>query len=269
MNPLFLDLGFIKIYWYSLLIFIALLLGIELAIRESVKHKISKDYMINLFFWMFPIALIGARLYFVLFHIDYYSQNLIEIFYVWEGGLAIHGGIIAGLIWLVFYSKRYHAPILRQMDIIAVSLFLGQAIGRWGNFMNQEAYGPMTSLSFLKSIHLPNFIIEGMYINGTYYQPTFLYESLWCLVGFIIILVIRKWKKLNVGTLSSFYLIWYGIGRFMIEGLRTDSLMFFGIKQAQIVSIIFVISGIVLAIITHTRWVSKYHDKEACDEVRI
>ena len=262
MNPILLDLGFIKIYWYSFFIFIALLVGIELCLHEAKKHNISKDYLINMFFWMFPIVLIGARLYFVLFHLDYYSQNPIEIFYVWEGGLAIHGGMIAGFIWVVYYSRKHNVPIIKEMDMIAVSLLLGQAIGRWGNFMNQEAYGPATTLSFLQEFHLPQFIIDGMNIDGVYYQPTFLYESIWCFLGFIIILCIRKYKKLNVGTLSSFYLGWYGSERFIVEGLRMDSLMFFGFRQAQIISIIFILLGICLYVYTHTKMKIKYYESE-------
>ena len=129
-----------------------------------------------------------------------------------------------------------------------VALILGQAIGRWGNFMNGEAYGPVTSLSFLERIHLPQFIIDGMLIGGNYHHPTFLYESIWCLIGFIILLLLKRKKKLKIGTLTSFYLIWYGIERFFVEGLRTDSLMLGPIKIAQIMSILFVLSGIVVAI---------------------
>jgi phosphatidylglycerol:prolipoprotein diacylglycerol transferase len=132
------------------------------------------------------------------------------------------------------------------MDIIVVSLILGQILGRWGNFMNSEAYGPETTQLFLKSLHIPTFIINGMYINGTYYHPTFLYESLWNLIGLIIMLIIRHNKHNRLGFLSSFYLIWYGIGRFFIESLRTDSLMFFNLKIAQMISIIMIIIGIIL-----------------------
>ena len=194
MNPIFLDLGIVQIYWYSILIFIALLVGGALALREAKKFDLSEDFMINMFFYLIPIALIGARLYFVLFHFDYYKANPMDIFKVWEGGLAIHGALIAGLLWIIFYTHKHHIPTVRVLDILVVSLLLGQAIDRWGNFLNGEAYGPETTLSFLESLHLPQFIIDGMHIGGTYYQPTFLYESLWCLIGFIIILLFRKRK---------------------------------------------------------------------------
>lgn len=243
MNPIFLDLGIVQIYWYSILIFIALLVGGALALREAKKFDLSEDFMINMFFYLIPIALIGARLYFVLFHFDYYKANPMDIFKVWEGGLAIHGALIAGLLWIIFYTHKHHIPTVRVLDILVVSLLLGQAIGRWGNFLNGEAYGPETTLSFLESLHLPQFIIDGMHIGGIYYQPTFLYESLWCLIGFIIILLFRKRKYCKNGDMVAFYLVWYGIGRFVIEGLRTDSLMLGSFKVAQIVSIIMVIIG--------------------------
>ena len=248
MDAIFLDLGIIQIYWYSVFIFIALLVGGTLALKEAKKFQIPEDFMINMFFYLLPIAIIGARLYFVLFHLDYYSNNLSDIFKIWEGGLAIHGGVIAGLIWILFYTKKHGVSTIKILDIAVVSLLLGQAIGRWGNFLNGEAYGPATTLSFLESLHLPQFIIDGMNINGVYHQPTFLYESIWCLIGFIIILFIRRNQYCKNGTLVAFYLIWYGTGRFFIEGLRTDSLMLGSFKIAQIVSLIMILIGIIIVI---------------------
>lgn len=246
MNAILLDLGFIQIYWYSFILFIAMLVAGFLALKESKKWNIPEDLMINLFFWIIPISLIGARLYFVAFHLDYYSEHLIEIFKVWEGGLAIHGGILAGLLFILFYSKKYKMNTKRLLDIIVVSLLLGQAIGRWGNFFNGEAHGALTTLESLQ--WLPNFIVEGMHIDGFYYQPTFLYESIWCLLGFILFLVIRRRKYLKLGQLTSLYMIWYGIGRFVIEWFRTDSLMLGNFKIAMIVSFLLVVIGIILFI---------------------
>lgn len=246
MNNIFLDLGPIKIYWYSIILLIAFALGGFLAFREAKKNKISENFMTNYFFYLVPIVIIGARAYFVLFNLDYYTMNPIDIFKVWEGGLAIHGGIITGLIFTYFYTKKYKIRFLRLLDIGCVSLLLGQAIGRWGNFMNGEAFGPVTTLDVLHSQHIPSFIIEGMNLGGVYHMPTFYYESLWCLVGFVLILVIRKWRYLKVGNLTSFYLVWYGIGRFFIEGLRQDSLMFGSLRVAQLASIFMIVVGIVL-----------------------
>lgn len=244
MNPILLDFGFIKIYWYSLLLFIAFFIGCFLALRESKKHNIEEDFMVNLFFYTIPIAFLGARLYYVIFNWNYYSVNLVDIFKIWEGGLAIHGGILAALIFLIFYTKKYNVSFWKITDILVVSLILGQAIGRWGNFFNGEAHGAITTLEKLQSLHLPNFIIEGMHIDSNYYIPTFLYESIWDFIGFIILFLFRKRSKVSQTT--SLYLIWYGIGRFGIEAMRTDSLMLGNIRIAQLISIIMIIVGILL-----------------------
>ena len=256
MNSVMLDLGFIKIYWYSFFILMGVIVGYKLAINESQKFKIPKDYMINYFFYVLIFGLLGARAYYVIFNFAEYQNNLLDIFKVWEGGLAIHGGIIAGILVTLVYTKKYKIPFFRIADIMVISLIMGQCIGRWGNFFNGEAHGPATTLSFLQSLHLPKFIIDGMYINGTYYQPTFLYESIGCLIGFTILILIRKRKNLILGDLTSIYLIWYGIIRFFIEGLRTDSLLFFNLKAAQLVSIIMIICGILIIVLT--RCITKY-----------
>ena len=258
MDRIFLDLGFIKIYWYSLMLFIAFLLGSGIILKKAKRYNIDKDFIVDLIFYTIPISLIGARIYFVIFNFDYYGQNLLDIFKVWEGGLAIHGGIIAGLIFVYYYTKKKNENFILMIDIISISLILGQAIGRWGNFFNQEAHGGITTLNYLKSLHIPNFIIEGMYINGNYYLPTFLYESIWCLLGFIILNIIISNKNIKVGTTSAIYLIWYGMERFIVEGYRTDSLMLVSFKMAQIVSIIMIIIGIIVYIITRKE--RKYGD---------
>lgn len=262
MNPIFLDLGFVQIYWYSVLLFIAFFIGGSMALREAKKWKITEDFMINLFFYVIIFSLIGARLYYVIFNWDYYSSNLSDIFKVWEGGLAIHGGLIAALIFIIFYTKKYKVDTLRVLDILVISLILGQAIGRWGNFMNGEAHGTITTLEHLQSLHIPDFIINGMYLNGNYYQPTFLYESLWCFIGFIVLYIYRSLKYTKIGTTTSLYLIWYGIGRFFIEGMRTDSLMLGNFRMAQIVSILMIIIGIIMFIILRRGSVfnNKYND---------
>ena len=262
MSSIFLDLGFIQIYWYSFIIFIAFLIGGILAIKEAKKWKIEEEYMINLAFYLIPISLIGARLYYVLFNLDYYSNNLIDIIKVWEGGLAIHGGVIAGLIFIIFYTKKYRVSTLRLTDILVVSLIIGQAIGRWGNFFNHEAYGAMTSLDTLTKLHIPKFIIDEMFINGNYYHPTFLYESIGCLIGF------RRRKYVKVGMTTSLYLIIYGTLRVFIEGSRLDSLMLGNIKMAQLVSIVMIIVGIIMFILLKrgSIFANQYNDKENTNE---
>lgn len=250
MNNLLLDLGFIKIYWYSFLICLGAVIGAVLAVKEAKKNNISKDIMLNYFFYLIIIGIIGARLYYVLFNISSYQNNLTDIFKVWEGGLAIHGGIIAGIIFTYFYSKKYNINFFKMTDIAVVSLILAQAIGRWGNFFNQEAYGPVTTYENLRNSHIPGFIIDNMFIGGEYHQPTFFYECVWCLAGFLFMLIIRSYRKLHIGNITAFYMIWYGMGRYYIESLRADSLMLGNIKVAQLVSIISIIVGIVIILVT-------------------
>ena len=189
MNPI-IDLGIISIHWYSILLFIAILIGSNLAIKEAKKHGFEEDFMVNLLFLGVIIGILGARIYYVIFNFNYYKDNLIEIFKVWNGGLAIHGGIIAGFITIATICYKKKVNLLKILDYLVVGLVIAQAIGRWGNFFNGEAHGAITSLSYLESLHLPQFIIDGMYINGSYYTPTFLYESIWCLIGFIIMIIL-------------------------------------------------------------------------------
>ncbi len=264
MNPIFLDLGIVSIKWYAVFIFIALIVGGAYVIKESKRFGISEDDIINLAFWLIPFALVGARLYYVFFNWEYYSINKIEILEVWNGGLAIHGALLVGLLYIILYTKKKKIKTLRFLDIMVVALLIGQAIGRWGNFFNSEAYGTETTLEFLQNLHLPQFIIDGMYINGAYHQPTFLYESIWCIIGFILILIYRKYKYLKIGQLTSFYLVWYGLGRLLIEGLRTDSLMLGDFKMAQIVSILMIIIGVIMHIWAgrDSKFVNLYNEKK-------
>ena len=261
MNRVAIDLGIIKIYWYSILVLIGIIAACFIIYRESRKNNIKKEDLIDLMFYVIIFGIIGARLYYVLFNLDYYLSNPLDIIAVWNGGLAIHGGILGGLITAIIFCKKKKINLTKMLDIIVVGIIIGQAIGRWGNFFNGEAFGPVTTLAYLESIHIPKFIINGMLIDGTYHIPTFLYESLWCLLGFIIMIILRKLKNLPLGTLTSFYLIWYGIERFFVEGLRTDSLMLFSIKIAQIVSIIFIIVGIILLIYNIKKKNSYYETK--------
>lgn len=249
MDKVAIDLNFIQIYWYSIFIFLGIFLASIVIIREAKKQKLNEDFIINLIFYTVIFGLLGARLYYVLFNLDYYLSNPIEILEVWYGGLAIHGGILFGLITIILYCRKYQVPPLKLLDIAVLGLILGQAIGRWGNFFNAEAYGGITTLEHLQSLKIPEYIINGMYIDGAYRVPTFLYESVWCLTGFVALSMIRKYRYLKTGELSGMYLIWYSLGRFIIEGMRADSLMLGPIKMAQLVSIILIIVGIFLIFI--------------------
>ena len=238
------SIGNFNVYWYSVLIIIAFIIGSSIAIKYTRKTGIGEIFIIDLIFALIPISIIGARLYYVIFNFDYYRNDLLSIFKIWEGGLAIYGGIIASVVYTAYYCHKKSKPFIEVLDIFVASLILGQAIGRWGNFFNGEAYGPATTLSFLQSIHLPQFIIDGMNINGVYHQPLFLYESILCLIGFIIIMMIRKRIPIT-GVQTFFYCVWYGLGRIIIEHFRTDSLYFMNFKISQIVSLILIIIGII------------------------
>ena len=243
MNREFFSVGNITIYWYSVMILIAILTGMYIIMKEAKKEKL-KTYFDNLIFYLIIFGIIGARIYYVAFEFQSYKDDFLSIFKIWEGGLAIYGGIIAGILVIIYYAKKHKQKIIKTTDVIAPGLIIGQAIGRWGNFFNGEAHGTEVTLAFLKKLKLPNFIIKGMHINGTYYHPTFLYESIWCLLGFIIILIIRKLTKRKEGYPTYTYFIWYGIGRVFIESLRTDSLYIGNIRVSQLVSVILILIGI-------------------------
>lgn len=253
MNDVMLNLGIFQIKWYSFFIFLAMLTACLIIFKESKKKNVPDNYLTNLIFYGLIIGILGARLYYVIFNLDYYLNNPSQIFAIWNGGLAIHGGLISALIFLIIYSRKNKINILQMLDIMVVGVIIAQAIGRWGNFFNQEAYGNIISLQALKNMHLPKFIIDGMYISGFYREPTFLYESICSLTGFILLLILRATKKLKTGQLTAIYLIWYGIVRFGIETLRSDSLMLGQIKVAQLVSLLFVISGIALFIYSYKK----------------
>ncbi|MDO5569568.1 MAG: prolipoprotein diacylglyceryl transferase [bacterium] len=246
-------LGF-NIYWYSVLIIAGIIVGYYLIIKEAKRIGIDTTFVNDLVFYLVPISILGGRLYYVIFNLSAFSDNILSILYIWEGGLAIYGAVIAGALFIIYYSSKKKQDAYRILDLVVPSVILGQAIGRWGNYFNSEAYGPITTRNFLENLHLPNFIIDGMYINGHYYQPTFLYESLWCLLGFCLLLLIRYLiKKKETGVMLSFYFIWYGIGRFLIEGLREDSLYFYTFRVSQIVSVILIIIGVILIFLRKTR----------------
>ncbi|SDW45301.1 Prolipoprotein diacylglyceryl transferase [Marininema mesophilum] len=279
-NPVAVSLGPIQVHWYGIIMGTAALLGLWIAMREGRRHGLEDELFLDMMIWVIPAAIVGARLYYVLFEWDYYLQNPGDIIAVWKGGLAIHGGLIGAVISGVFFVKRKGMPFLKLADIVAPSIILGQAIGRWGNFMNQEAHGGEVSRTFLENLHLPNWLIGQMQIQGAYYHPTFLYESLWNIVGFLLLLGLRRLNPRR-GEIFFSYLMWYSMGRFFIEGLRTDSLTFEGpswlaslinglwspmkllfepgvmasgnIRVAQLMSIGLVVAGLALIIVRRSR----------------
>ena len=244
MNPIFLDLGFIQIYWYSITMLFAIIIG-SLIFYKILKNKGFNELIItNILFYAIIWGIIGARIYYVMFNLNYYLKYPIEILEIWNGGLAIHGAIIGGLLFIIFYCKKHKINILKITDSASLAIILSQAIGRWGKFFNSEAHGGITTYEKLKSGFIPEFVISGMNINGNYYIPTFYYEFLWNILGFVVLFICyKKYKKLKMGQLTGIYFMWYSFGRFFIEGMRTDSLMLGTIRVAQLVSIILFISG--------------------------
>ncbi|MCR0878813.1 prolipoprotein diacylglyceryl transferase [Staphylococcus aureus] len=246
-DPVAFNLGPLSVRWYGIIIAVGILLGYFVAQRALVKAGLHKDTLVDIIFYSALFGFIAARIYFVIFQWPYYVENPSEIIKIWHGGIAIHGGLIGGFIAGVIVCKVKNLNPFQIGDIVAPSIILAQGIGRWGNFMNHEAHGGPVSRAFLEKLHLPNFIIENMYINGQYYHPTFLYESIWDVAGFIILVNIHKHLKL--GETFFLYLTWYSIGRFFIEGLRTDSLMLTSnIRVAQLVSILLILISISLIV---------------------
>ena len=246
MSRVALDLGFVKIYWYSVFILLGILVAGLLIYRECKKQGIKGEEFTDLLFNTVIFGIIGARIYYVLFNFSYYWNNKLEILEIWHGGLAIHGGLLFGTLYVLYFCKKHKLNKLKVIDMIVVGVIIGQAIGRWGNFFNKEAFGPITTYANLKQNLIPSFIIDGMKILGVYHEPTFYYESLWNIDGFIILLMARRNKKIRIGQITGIYFLWYSIGRLYIESLRMDSLMIVGFKVAQIVSLLLIIIGLIL-----------------------
>ena len=258
MNRVAFNIFGFNVYYYSLCILLGVIVAYILITREGKKQGLTKEFTSDLIFYTLIIGILGARVYYCVFNLDYYLANPSEILKIYNGGLAIHGGVIAGLIFVYFYTKKKNVSFIKILDIVAPAVIIAQSFGRWGNFFNQEAHGGITTYQNLKNMHIPEFIINGMHIEDKYYYPTFFFESIWCLIGFIILMIARKNKNLRKGFQIGFYFIWYGIGRFFIEAFRTDSLMFFGLKIAQIVSLIGIIIGIIIIVTNRNK---KYYNE--------
>ena len=262
LNRVAFEIGPLTVYWYGVIIGTGLLLGWLLATRETKKLGLQKETFSDLLLWAIPIAIICARIYYVLFKWEYYSKNPGDIFAIWEGGIAIHGALIGGVITTAVFARKKGVSFWQLADIAAPSIILGQVIGRWGNFMNQEAHGTEVTRTFLESLYLPEFIINQMYIDGAYYHPTFLYESTWNFIGFILLLIIRKFQPKR-GELFFSYVIWYSIGRFFVEGLRTDSLMLTdSLRIAQTISLVLIGLAIFLILFRRRKGYEKFRYAE-------
>lgn len=242
MNPIAFTIFGIPVLWYGILIASGMMLGILLAKYTTGIKNISYDSFTDLLLISIPVGIIGARLYYVIFEFDQYRGNLLSMLNIREGGLAIHGGIIFGVLTAFIYSRIKGLSLIKYLDAAAPSIILAQSIGRWGNFFNQEAHGGPVSSEFIS--RFPEFIQKGMYIGGTYYHPTFLYESIWNFLVFLFLLMLIKRVRRD-GVVFFAYIGLYSLARFFIEGLRTDSLMLGPLRAAQLVSL----TGILISIV--------------------
>ena len=241
-DPVAIDVGN-GIYWYGIILAVAMLAGLYLAMKQAKRYGLEEDHVMDLVLWGIPSCIIGARIYYVLFYLDLYrsAEGALQwkrMIAIWDGGMAIYGSIIAGAIVAFFYARSKKISVPALMDVAVIGLLLGQSIGRWANFINREAFGSVTTLPWRMEL-----FIEGL--GRTSVHPTFLYESLWNLVGMLLIIfVVSKGRRFD-GENTCFYFIWYGMGRAWIEGLRTDSLYFFNltlfgnpIRVSQVLSVI-------------------------------
>lgn len=277
-NPIpnvFLDLGFVTWYKYSVMIMTGIVVAVILGMIEGKKLGITRDDIIDGVLIIVPLSIVGTRLWYVIFEWENYAWDIMKIINLTDGGLAIHGGFITAFISAYIFTKRRNISIFGTFDIMAPGFLIAQAFGRWGNFFNQEAHGGViggqagqaywdTQRAFLENkLHLPDFITNNMFLYGNeglnYYHPTFLYESVWNIFGFIFMLVLRRTKKIRQGDLLVFYLVWYSVGRYFIEAMRTDSLFIAntGIRTAQLTSILMILGGIALGVLLRVVFKSK------------
>ncbi|EII1987034.1 prolipoprotein diacylglyceryl transferase [Listeria monocytogenes] len=266
LDPVAIQIGSISVKWYGVIIASAVVIALLLALSEANKRKMDKEIIVDLLIWAIPISIISARIYYVIFEWDFYKNNLGEIVKIWHGGIAIYGALIGAVLTAIIFSRIKKISFWQLADVVAPSLIIAQAIGRWGNFMNQEAHGAETTRSFLESLHLPDFIINQMYIDGAYYQPTFLFESLWNVLGFIVLLIIRR-TKIRRGELFLGYVIWYSFGRFFIEGMRTDSLMWGDFRVSQVLSLLLIVLSIGIIIYRRMKMNPPYYMEDKFGKV--
>ena len=247
--PRTLSIGPLSAYYYGLIIAIGLILAIGYACRRSKEFGLTEDDVVDGALWVTPFAIICARIYYVAFSWEDYAANPISVLYIWEGGIAIYGGVIGAIVGMAVFSKVRKLKLLAVLDVILMVFLLGQSIGRWGNFMNREAFGAATD----------SFFRMGLFNEKTggweYYHPTFLYESLWNLIGFIVLASLCKKRKYD-GQIALCYAAWYGLGRSMIEGLRVDSLWWGPFRVSQVLAAVTCVTAVVILLWQNT----KMHD---------
>ncbi len=249
-NRVAFSIGNFSIYWYGIIIAVGLALALLYGIRECKKVGLSLDDFYNMVLICIPSAIICARIYYVIFSFDMYKDDLLSVFDIRNGGIAIYGGIIGTFLAIFIYCRIKHIKLGIPLDMLAVGLLIGQAIGRWGNFVNAEAYGAATTLPWAMTIK------SGYHLVAESVHPTFLYESLWNAAGIIVLLLFKKYKKFD-GEVFSLYMVWYGLGRMLIEGLRADSLYIGSIRVSQLLSLIILATGLILIIINRLKLKNK------------
>ena len=246
-GPILFEIGPITIRWYGLLIASAVLIGLTLSQYLAKWRGVNPDLLGDLAIWLVLGAIPGARLYYVIFQWSEYARHPEDIIAIWKGGIAIHGAILGGIIATIVFSLVQKVSVWQLLDLVVPSLALGQAIGRWGNFFNSEAFGNPTNLPW--KLFIPPSSRPPEYLAVEFFHPTFLYESLWNLLVFALLIYLFFWglrhrDRLKIGTLTLVYCIAYSLGRFWIEGLRTDSLMLGPLKMAQFTSLVLIVLGI-------------------------
>lgn len=247
-GPIIVEIGSIALRWYGLLIASALLIGVTLSQYLAQRRRLNPDIIGDLAIWLVLGAIPCARLYYVAFEWENYAQDPARILAIWQGGIAIHGAILGGILAALIFAKLQKVSFWQLADVVAPSLILGQAIGRWGNFFNSEAFGSPTDVPW--KLYIPPEHRPPGLAAYEYFHPTFLYESLWNLGTFILLLILffrglKGKPPLKVGTIFLVYMAAYSSGRVWIEGLRTDSLMLGPLRIAQIVSLIGIAFGLV------------------------
>lgn len=249
LNPIAFQFGGIEVHWYGVIIACGVVLALVLSVAEGKRLRIKEDDFYDYLLWAIPVAILCARCYYVVFQWPYYALHPGEIIAIWDGGIAIYGAIIGGFLTLYFFCRARQLSMWTMVDVIAPTLIMAQGIGRWGNFMNQEAFGRVTTRAALLAQHIPNWIVNQMNIGGHYRVPTFLYESLWDLAGFALLILLRHRHHIfKQGEVFLTYVMWYAFGRFIIEGMRTDSLMLGPIRISQLLSVVFFISALIIMV---------------------
>ena len=267
LNPIAFRVFGWPIHWYGIIIACGFLLAVAYGYWRAPRFGVDQEKLIDMLFFAVPLAIIGARAYYVIFYLSLYTNadgsfNWGEAVAIWDGGLAIYGGVIAAVATVAVYCKVRKQNFWNYTDIGCFGLLIGQLVGRWGNFVNIEAYGGVTTLPWrMCSESIANELLWKGLVDSAQYQqildgtlgvhPTFLYESLWNLLGFfILVLIARKGRRFN-GQLFLSYIVWYGLGRAAIEGLRTDSLYFFntGLRTSQMLGLVSAAAAIVLMVV--------------------